>query len=288
MTDTCFELLTGLVGDDGVVGRRIAALEASRMQFDAEGRFTLFVGGERQGANWMPSDPAATTLFVRQTVNDWQTEAATPMLIERIDRHADFRRPSSEDVQQRLARAARRLVDQVRFLDQFARHWMATLPLNELPLPTVGPADAGYFPGQFNTKCRFAFAAGEALLLTLPPCTARYQSVSLGHPLWFNSLHPREVQSTLNLAQSAVSRDGGHRYVICDQDPGCENWLDTAGQTTGFVFVRYQRLDGGAPPLPTLERRPLSAFLDEEAKCTAADRHNAARARRLGLDRRFF
>ena len=295
VTDYCFELLTGLVGDDGVVGRRVGALEASRMHFEADGRFELLVGGEPGARNWLRSEPAATTIFVRQTVGDWRTESPTAMLIERIDRppgSTGNHRLANDEVQLRLQAAARRLVDQVRFLDAFSRHWTQTLPLNELAPPQVGPADAGYFPGQYNTKCRFAFDPGEALLLTMPPATARYQSVSLGHPLWFNSLHPRHVSSTLNAAQSRVSDDGFLRYVICDRDPGAFNWLDTGGHVTGFLFVRYQQTHGVAPPLPHLQRMPLSrlpsAVPDGELSCSPDRRDEIARLRRLSLDRRFF
>lgn len=293
VSDYCFEILTGLVGDDGIAGRRIAALEASRMQFEADGRFELWVGGEPRDGNWLPSDAEARTIFVRQTVGDWRTESPTPMLIERVDTFADRRPPpSADDIQLRLQRAARRLVDQVRFLDRFSRHWAQTLPLNELPPPAVGPADAGYFPGQYNTKCRFEFQPGEALLLTMPPCAARYQSVSLGHPLWFNSIDPRNVQSTLNHLQSRSSEDGQLRFVICDRDPGFLNWLDTGGQTRGFVFVRYQQVQGGAPPAPAVRRMPVpelsSAMPPREPTCDPAGRSEAARLRRLGLDRRFF
>lgn len=232
--DYCFEILTGLVGDDGVIGRRIDALEASRMSFDAEGRYELFVGGAPRAKYWLRADTDARTIFVRQTSNDWRTEGATPMLIERLDRfdgNTPQPRPSAQAVQTLFHQAASNLVDQVRFLDTFSQQWKQMLPVNELPAPAVGPADAGYFPGQYNTKCRFIIKAGEALIVTLAPSTALYQRLALGHPLWFNCLQPRSVQSTLNMAQSTPSSDGLLRYVILAEDPGVMNWLDTAGQT---------------------------------------------------------
>ena len=211
VVDYCFEVLSGLVGDDGIAGERIDALEADRLQLDPEGRFELRIGGEPQPSNWLRAGANARTIFVRQTSNDWQTQRASPMLIERIDRRgamSAFTRPSHAVVQGLFRKAAENMIQQVRFLDGLRRHWATTLPLNELPVPAVGPADAGYFPGQYNTKCRFSIAPGEALLLTLAPSTARYQSVTLGHPLWFNSLHPRHLQSSLNLAQSTRAADG--------------------------------------------------------------------------------
>ena len=295
VVDYCFELLTGLAGDDGVVGRRIGVLEANSMLFDPDGRYELIIGGEPRSSNWMKSDPEATAVFVRQTVGDWKTEAPTAMLIDRIDgveSAGPVKRPGNDEVQRRLHRWARGLVDQTRWLDVFARQWAQVLPLNELPQPAVGPADAGYFPGQFNSKCRFEFDAGEALVLTLAPSSARYQSVCLGHPLWFNSIDPRNRQSTLNSMQSRASRDGCFRYVISDRDPGAFNWLDTGEQRTGFLFLRYQQTYGVAPPPVTLQRVSLSSLPsilpEEDLKSSPAYRASTALQRRLSLDRRFF
>src|SRR3546814_11184707 len=42
--DYCFEILSGLVGDDGVPGERIDALEVGGIQIEADGTFELLVG----------------------------------------------------------------------------------------------------------------------------------------------------------------------------------------------------------------------------------------------------
>src|SRR3546814_234862 len=165
--DYCFEILSGLVGDDGVPGERIDALEVGGIQIEADGTFELFVGTAPRSRNWLKAGPTARTIFVRQTTSDWYTEQATAMLRERLELSDDAmlpRRLSVEAVEQKFRTAARNLVQQVRFLESFRQNWLAVLPLNELPSPVIAPADAGYFPGQFNTKCRFSFAPGEALL----------------------------------------------------------------------------------------------------------------------------
>lgn len=292
--DYCFELVSGLAGDDGVVGDRIGALESSRLAIEADGRFELWIGGPERPGNWMKCDERARCLFVRQTVNDWATEQPTPMLIERMDQPVPVpRRPALADIQQLYTIAARNMVDQVKFLDDFARNWSKVLPLNDYPAPTVGPADAGYFPGQFNTKGRWEVPAGQALVITIEPCDAKYQSLALAHPLWFNSFIPRSIQSSITGAQSRVSSDGRYRYVLAGKDPGVWNWLDTTGVESGFIFMRFQQLASGIPPKKPLTKLvPLAAVKDEfpadEARVTPEARRETARLRRLAADRRYF
>ena len=293
--DYCFEMLSGLVGDDGVIGQRIDALEAGSMHFDADGRYELFVGGAPRTINWLKAGTEARTIFVRQTANDWRTEQATPMLIERLDvadGEPPFARPTPGAVQALYQQAGKAMLDQIRFLNEFSLNWAKILPVNELPTPTVGPADAGYFPGQFNTKCRFSIASDEALIITMEPSTALYQSLTLGNPHWFNNIHPRSLHSSLNAAQSKLSNDGRYRYVISAKDPGVANWLDTGGHTQGFLFVRYQRVSGNAPGKPQIKRVPLAAVRDEcssdEPVVGENSRAVARRMRRLSIDRRFF
>lgn len=291
--DYCFEVLSGLAGDDGVIGDRVDALDASRLKTEADGRFELFVGGVPRASNWLKGGDNARVVFVRQTVSDWTREQPTPMLIERIDiPERRFERPSAEAVQAQLKQAADRLVQQVRFLDDFSRNWANTLPVNVLPAPAVGPADSGYFPGQFNTKCRFELPEGHALVLTCEAAPARYQSLALANPHWFNSIHYRNLQSSLTLSQSRPSSDGLYRFVIGPEDPGVYNWLDTGGQSQGFLFLRYQGLADGRPPQrPKTALLPLAdlskAFPEDEERVSEAARVEMLRQRRLSADRRF-
>jgi hypothetical protein len=264
------------------------------MQVEPDGHFEVFVGGEPREVNWMRGGPGANTVFVRQTSNDWATEQASPMLIERIDRSGDgaFPRPDPDAVQALFEEAGRSLTNQVGFLAEFMPQWAERLLENELPRPQVGPPNSGYFPGQFNVGCRFAIGADEALVVTIEPAAGLYQSVSLGNPFWANSIHPRTVQSTLNAGQATVSSDGLCRYVISVEDPGVHNWLDTCGQHNGLLFVRYQRVPAGTQPAqPRCTVVKLAAvrarFPDDEPVTDAPARERARRARRLSIDRRF-
>src|SRR5262249_50886917 len=48
-----------------------------------DGSFELYIGGEKQGKNWLPTTPGTRKLFLRQGYDDWNEVPAT-MQIERV------------------------------------------------------------------------------------------------------------------------------------------------------------------------------------------------------------
>lgn len=295
VADYCFEVLSGLAGDDGVIGDRIDAMEASNLKIGPDGRFEIVVGGEPRANNWLKAGRKARAIFVRQTVNDWVAEQPTPMFIERLDLDPEamgFEPLTMDEVREVYRQAAKGLVDQVGFLNDFAANWKKTLDLNSLSTPSVGPADAGYFPGQFNTKCRWEIGDGEVLLITLKEPDCAYQSLDLAHPVWFNSIYPREITSSLTGAQSRVSSDGLMRFVIGVADPGVPNWLNSGGLREGFLFLRWQGVEGRPPQKPEMKRVDVADirahFPANEPIVSAAERAAAAHLRRLTMDKRYF
>lgn len=45
--------------------------------------------------------------------------------------------------------------------------------------------------------------------------------------------------TSLNGFQAEADTDGITRFVIAHRDPGVPNWLDTTGQTQGFLTARW-------------------------------------------------
>ena len=296
VVDLCFEVLSGLVGDDAEVGERVSATEMKDIICDEEGYFEIIVGGLKQDQNWLALSKSARCIFVRQTVDDWKNVRPYPLLIQRIDidsARLPEKRYQRGAVAKLFDQAARNMLNQVRFLNEFCLQWQRILPINELPQPTVGPADAGYFPGQFNTKCQFILEKRQALVITMPTSSAKYESLSLAHPQWFNSINPRLVQSSINRNQAVLSQDGLYRYVISPVDPGVPNWLDTSGLLTGFLFIRYQRADPTQAPM----KPSIKLVLLEDLKLGSPGDHTdtnqgsileATNQRAHGMDRRYF
>src|SRR3546814_15720706 len=51
--DYCFEILSGLLGDDGVPGERIDALEVGGIRIEADGTSDWFVGTAPRSRHWL-------------------------------------------------------------------------------------------------------------------------------------------------------------------------------------------------------------------------------------------
>ena len=47
------------------------------------------------------------------------------------------------------------------------------------------------------------------------------------------------TRASLNRRQTRLEADGSFRIFVAAEDPGVPNWLDTGGQRSGVVFVRY-------------------------------------------------
>jgi hypothetical protein len=43
----------------------------------------------------------------------------------------------------------------------------------------------------------------------------------------------------LTADQAHLSSDGSYYFVVCAQDPGVPNWLDTVGRRRGVILLRY-------------------------------------------------
>ena len=66
----------------------VSALESFDLKrvADAEGRFSVTIGGPTLEGDWMPISPGATLLFFREYFSDWDTARASEFLLERLDR----------------------------------------------------------------------------------------------------------------------------------------------------------------------------------------------------------
>ncbi len=194
--------------------------------------FEITLGGEQRAGHWFPLAPDARALIVRQTFGEWEHETSTELRIERLDA-APFAEPTS-----RFARAAE-------YLDRMTELWTGSFMLRLKLVPTnalrTPSATRDGLVGQFSALTRFALAPDEALLITAPRSAAKYLGVQVGDP-WLTTPDLVRHQVSLNHAQARTDADGRIRYVVAASDPGVPNWLDTAGNREGYVFLRWQGL----------------------------------------------
>ncbi len=98
--------------------------------------------------------------------------------------------------------------------------------------PGQGPVD------QSNLWAPFALGEGEALVIEgrFPRC--RFASLVVWNR-HLQSLGRPGTRASLNRRQTRLEADGRFRIVVAHEDPGVPNWLDTGGERSGVVFVRY-------------------------------------------------
>lgn len=259
--DLVFQSLAGYpaVGTSGP-SDGIDILEAVDMDIAPDGSFEILVSQDDPGAgNWLRIEPGAETILVRYSHMDWDTEEAGTVHITQIGNEGVMTPiPTEARVAEMIDRTAQFMVDTTKF-------WPTLVQERFLPLPVniaIGPlATANGLDTQYNYAGHFDLESDEALVITVPPTTSRYQAIQVGTH-WMESFEYAHRQTSMSAAQSHLGSDGKYRYVISAVDPGVPNWLDTEGHDKGILFLRYQGSDG-FPVGATSKVVPLANVLDE-------------------------
>jgi hypothetical protein len=93
----------------------------------------------------------------------------------------------------------------------------------------------------------------------------------------------------LNARKAAVDSDGLVRVVLCSEDPGVANWLDTAGFSNGPIILRCVRTE--TAPTPSTRVVPFddirAQLPSDTATVTAQERAIILAARREAVRERF-
>lgn len=199
----------------------------------------------KRGENWLCNTRCtptgklcANSILIRESLMNWETETGSTWRIERVDTVGQPNPlPTAADVDQQYDRAARYLTGSTRGWIKFVEGLRVNLSANRMsPARATGQ---GGLPGQYSAAGHFQMTTDTAFIITIDESDARYQGIQIGD-LWFNALDFRRRQTSLTTTQAYKSEDGKYRFVLSVDDPGFENWLDPAGATTAFVFMRWQ------------------------------------------------
>ncbi len=275
----------------------VSELDLSALSVKRNGEFTIIISDTKpcdlkRGENWLcntKKDLRANSILIRESLMDWDTETGGTWRIERVDTIGQPNPlPTPALVNQQYDRAANYLTGSTKGWIKFVEQLRVNLPANHIS----PPRETGQgLPGQYNSAGHFRMSPDTAVLITVEESDARYQGIQLGD-LWFNALDFRRRQTSLTTKQAYQSEDGKYRFVISAKDPGFENWLDPAGASTAFVFMRWQGIPhapGEEPKAPNApERQVLTLdqlaerlkgepdFTPEQRKAQLAARHASA------------
>ncbi|MGH7855823.1 MAG: DUF1214 domain-containing protein [Candidatus Binatia bacterium] len=256
----------------------------------ADGTFEIVAGGARRDGNWLPLEPGADTIWVRQFFYDWEREAPATLWIDRID-DGPRGEPSG-----RLDAGffARRLDAVATNVEANVDLWLGTIVAqrerfcNEFPAEAFGGSAMGAQKHQAAGTCYSRLGADEALLIEVRPPAAKYWSFDVCN-FWLESLDYANHQSSLNGHQAVLDGDGVFRAVVAGRDPGVANWLDTVGHGEGSLIYRWNLADSA--PRPETRLVKLAALRDHLPRdtrfVTAKERAATIDARREHVRRRF-
>ncbi len=255
------------------------------LEVDARGNFEVVLSADRRPGNWMRIEGDHPTLTVRHFFYDWDTEAASSLRIERLGDAAATSRPV--DPESAVTKQLRALGDFVHDNLMFFLQFGAAPPPNGF-LPPIDRSDMGAAAENRPVIGRWELCPGEALIVEVAPPEGLYWSFSVGNP-WWETIHYGRHQSSLNGHQAVADSDGLVRVVLCADDPGVANWLDTAGHSNGPIILRCVRTK--TAPTPTTRVVPFGDLLAElpsdTRKVSRDQRASILAARRRAVHERF-
>ncbi|MEW5683725.1 MAG: DUF1214 domain-containing protein [Pseudomonadota bacterium] len=233
----------------GLEAQTVARITSDDLECDAEGRFTLTLGGDeaRAEGQWVPVPDGANMVWVRQFYDD-PARMDGDCRIVRLD-------PVPPPPAIEAHRFAKRLKTTGLTLDRAAKVLarsgaQETDAANEIREWSEMQGGAVYTePGIHYQRGAWRLEPGQALVIEGTAVQARHWSVLL-YSRFLNSLDYRNRQVSLTGPRVSQEEDGRYRIVIAGEDPGVPNWLDTEGRPYGLFVIRWLQ-PAETPRLPT-------------------------------------
>jgi hypothetical protein len=209
-----------------------------------DGSFELFIGGPKQGQNWLPTTKGTRKLFLRQYFDSWDEESAQ-YRIERVDMITPRPMPTPAEMIDAMKWAAD-------FVYNCTDFWPEGLwdigdnvdpkALNRFARNIAGQY-AGTSPdaidarrGRLVTMARWGLQPDEALILEFDDSDAFWMLTCEG--LFGNSMDYLYRHVSYTPSRTKVDPDKRIRLVVTAKDPGYANWVDNQGYTAGVLTFR--------------------------------------------------
>ncbi len=292
--DLSFQVLNGDYSPVDVPDS-LTAFDDRRLDIKPDGTFELRFGPPALAApaNYVPLGPGSAMLVVREVYSDWARERRGTLRVQRADKIGLAPPPPDASLlAKRYNVAGKLLLSRLRTFLTFPEWFYLKEPVNTMTPPRQTP---GGLATQFSAAGHFDLSPDKAMIVTVPAASkdvAPYQGIQLGS-MWYISLDYINHQTSLTADQARADDDGMLRFVISEQDPGIENWLELTGRTRGYVQIRWQRLtrDLTAADGPHAEVVPFASLRDrlpiyEHARITPAEYRARIAARQAAVANR--
>lgn len=235
-----------------------------------DGRFEVILSAEPPDspANWLRLEPDSRSLTIRQTFTDKHTQQPAELTLERIDNGVAVTVPPPPPLDpHHLYRGLLTAGHYVAAVAGIGADWATRQSAFPNRFANAQEDDTRAFKDPQITwhQAYFVLEPDEALVVEFTPPDCEYWMIGL-HNHWMETLDYRYHQVILNNGSAVVGDDGSVRCVVAHDDPGVDNWLDTASHRVGTVGVRWVGdgiADAGAPGDVVPETRvvPLADLL---------------------------
>ncbi len=231
-------------------------LEGRDLHVEPDGSFEIIVSCTEHPGNWLRMDPDTSSLIVRQTFQDRRTETIAALHIERLGAGSRPQPITPAFIDRGLAAASAYVRGTATLFadwaEGFARRGVNRL--HKLDATVAGAAHGDpnicYFHGYWE------LGPDEALVIETTPPPCEYWNFQLNNH-WMESLDYRYHTIAINHHEAKYRADGSVRLVVAHEDPGVDNWIETAGHRRGTMCWRWIRADRHPEPATRVVKREL-------------------------------
>jgi hypothetical protein len=265
-----------------------ANLFGHQLKTQWDGGFELFIGGPQRGDNWLPTTKGSRKLFLRQGFDRW-SERPAQLRIERVGMKEP--RPVLEPHELTAAMDwAGRFVTGVMndWPDhpyQFSGGIVDPKVVNAFP-QSVADTAADKRRGRAAMNMCWQLRPDEALIIEFDAHEGLWMLTNMGP--FFNSMDYLYRPVSFTPSRTRVDGDGKIRLIMCHDDPGLHNWMDTQGFESGNVTYRILLSESRVPLRTQLVKRAelASALPKDTAKVSPEQRAEQLRERFDAIRRR--
>jgi hypothetical protein len=267
-----------------------ANLFGHQLETEWDGSFELYIGGPRRGPNWLPTTPGSRKLFLRQGFDRW-SELPARFRIERIGMSEPRPMPTPEVMIAAMDWAGNFLTgvmnDWPDHPYQFSGGAVDSVNVNVFPPDPKGDVASDRRRGRAVANMCWQLAPDEALIIEFNSHDGLWMMTNMG--VFFNSMDYLYRPVSYTPSRTKVDGDGKVRLILCHDDPGFHNWLDTQGFQRGNVT--YRNLLSEAQTVfrtQLVNRSQLAAALPADtAKVSPEQRVRQMRERFNGIRQRY-
>jgi hypothetical protein len=226
----------------------------SELAVSDDGTLEVWISPDGHPGNWLPTDPAATQLLIRQYQVDWDEDRVAPLHLERLDTRGTPPPPLTDaGVIAALDRAAAWAEASAAFWSDYMEGARAAMAHNAFGPPNTPPGGA---PNIAYGGGWWELGPDEALVISHDLPDADYWGWTVHHRYRMDSGDFANRLTSTNAAQAQVDADGRVHLVLAHGDPGTANWIDTEGRPEGLLVYRY--VGTRTRPVPEAEVVALS------------------------------